>query len=478
MTNDIIKFLNFLDTDIEVSNIEIKDSTKYIHIQKIVTNKVCPLCGSIMYSKGIRIRNINHPVLQDGFKLILVLHQRKWRCANRDCNHYCNDTFSFLDKYKQSSNIVPYLILNEFKDLNSTATSIANRLNVSDTTVHYTFAKYIDMPRLPLSHAISIDEVYMKFDKKNLYSLIIMDFSTGQIIDMLPNRKDNVTSTYFTSISKQERDNVKYLICDMYNPYINFVGKYFKNAIVIVDSFHVIQWLINNIRNYLNSLKKKFKEQDKNRLLINNDLNNKSYKSIEECKELYLLNNFSFFVLSNVTNIKYSHQRKYNRKFKMYLDTYQLENLFFDIDPNLKKIRDLKEIYIKFNNTNFNSLDETRNSLESIINLYFQSEFSIFKDFATLLSTYKEQIVNSFINITFTPTEGTPYLKRLSNGPIESFNNIPKDYKRICNGVANFEYTRNRILWATRHNPSWLASPKSDEEIYKRKLNPRGKYKK
>lgn len=109
------------------------------------------------YSKGIRIININHHVLQDGLKLILVLHQRKWRCQNKDCNHYCNDTFSFLDKYKQSSNILPYLILNEFKDLNSTATSIANRLNVSDTTVHYTFVKYIDMPRLLLSHAISIE---------------------------------------------------------------------------------------------------------------------------------------------------------------------------------------------------------------------------------------------------------------------------------------------------------------------------------
>lgn len=166
------------------------------------------------------------------------------------------------------------------------------------------------MPRLPLSYAISIDEVYMKFDKKNLYSLVIMNFSTVQIIDMLPNRKDNVTSAYFASIPKQERDNVKFLICDMYNPYINYVGKYFKNAIVIVDSFHVIQWLVNNIRNYLNALKKKLKEEDKNRLLTKNDLTNKSYKSIEECNELYLLNNFSFFVLSNVDNIKYSYKRK------------------------------------------------------------------------------------------------------------------------------------------------------------------------
>lgn len=42
----------------------------------------------------------------------------------------------------------------------------------------------------------------------------------------------------------------------------------------------------------------------------------------------------------------------------------------------------------------------------------------------------------------------------------ESFNNIPKDYKHISNGVSNFEYTRNRILWSTRKNPSILGVPK------------------
>jgi hypothetical protein len=51
-------------------------------------------------------------------------------------------------------------------------------------------------------------------------------------------------------------------------------------------------------------------------------------------------------------------------------------------------------------------------------------------------------------------------LRRLSNGPIESFNNIPKNYKHISNGVSNFEYTRNRIIWATRENPSILGVPK------------------
>ena len=54
------------------------------------------------------------------------------------------------------------------KDLNAKTKSIANRFNISDTYVHYIFAKYVDMKPLKLSTVISIDEVYMDFNKKKL----------------------------------------------------------------------------------------------------------------------------------------------------------------------------------------------------------------------------------------------------------------------------------------------------------------------
>ena len=44
---------------------------------------------------------------------------------------------------------------------------------------------------------------------------------------------------------------------------------------------------------------------------------------------------------------------------------------------------------------------------------------------------------------------------------MEGFNVQPKSLKRQSHGVSNFLYTRNRILWGTRDNPSILAVPKS-----------------
>ena len=461
MNNDIIKLLNIIDEDVEIIEINIVDLNKYIHIaKKVIGNKTCPNCGCVMYSKGIRKREINHPVLQDGYNLYLVLHQRKWRCTNIECNHYCNDEFSFIEKYKQSTNILPFLVLNKFKDINATDTSVAKELNISDNTVRNIFRSYVDLGRLPLSEVISIDEVHMNFDSKNLYSLIIMDFVSGEIIDILPNRLENTTSKYFYSITKEERDKVKYLICDMYNSYINYVNKYFKNAICIIDSFHVIQWLVRELRNYINDLKKKYREEEKQKLEEKNMRNNTSYKTSESSDELYLLNNFSFFLLGNNDNIKYEQKRYYNYKFKMYLNTYQLEEMFFSIDKNLKVFSDLKQLYHDFNKDDFNSLEDVEIMLETLIIKYRNCGYKIFKNFAVLLENHKQLIINSFIKVEVVDSNGEYILRRLSNGPMESFNNIPKDYKYISNGVSNFEYTRNRILWATRRNPSILGIPK------------------
>ena len=413
-----------------------------------------------MYSKGIRKREINHPVLQDGFNLYLIIHQRKWRCTNNECNHYCNDEFSFLEKYKQSSNILPFLVLDKLKDINATDISVARELNISDNSVRYIFRKYVDLQRLPLSEVISIDEVYLNFDSKNRYSLMIMDFISGEIIDILPNRLEKTTSKYFYSIPKAERDRVKYLICDMYNPYINYVNKYFKNAICIIDSFHVIQWIERELRNYITDLKNKYRDIEKQKLVDKNAKNNTNYKTSETSDELYLLNHYSFFLMSNNDNIEYEEKRFYNYKFKMYLNTSQLETMFFNIDINLKKLSDLKQLYHDFNKDEFDTLEDVEIMLDTLILKYKKCEYKIFRNFAELLERHKQLIVNSFIKVEVVDSNGEYVLRRLSNGPMESFNNVPKDYKYISNGVSNFEYTRNRILWSTRRNPSILGVPK------------------
>lgn len=95
------------------------------------------------------------------------------------------------------------------------------------------------------------------------YALVIQDFHTGDPIDLLHSRRVSVTEPYFASIPPEERYGVKYLISDMYNQYISYVDKYFPNAVAVVDSFHVIQWIIRIIDNYIRQLLKKYRQRDR-----------------------------------------------------------------------------------------------------------------------------------------------------------------------------------------------------------------------
>jgi len=148
------------------------------------------------------------------------------------------------------------LIVLAYKNLMETSASIAKRFHVSDTFAHEVFDRYVKLHRLSLSDAISVDEVFLDMDNDCKYALVIQDFHTGDPIDLLRSRRVNVTEPYFASIPSEERNTVKYLISDMYNQYISYVDKYFPNAVPVVDSFHVIQWIIRLIDNHIRQLLK------------------------------------------------------------------------------------------------------------------------------------------------------------------------------------------------------------------------------
>ena len=237
----------------------------------------------------------------------------------------------------------------------------------------------------------------------------------------------------------------------MYNQYISYVDKYFPNAVSVVDSFHVIQWIIRMIDNYIRQLLKKFRQRDREQE------EKLSYEaqcpvSLPPSNEVYLLQKYRWLILSNQSNIKYHSDPRMDSHFRCLMNTYDYEDSLFRIDPNLKDFRDLKELYIQFNSRNAGKTIEARKELEELILTYQNSEHEIFRDFASLLVTYKDYIINSFVMVE-KHGFGKVYESRLSNGPIESINRKVKDLKRSGRGYRNFEHFRNRFLYSARQAP-------------------------
>ena len=74
---------------------------------------------------------------------------------------------------------------------------------------------------------------------------MIQDFATGEPIDLVINRRKEIT--------------------DMYRPYINYVDSYFPNAISVVDSFHMIKMITGRLQAYLRRILRNLHEKDEQR---------------------------------------------------------------------------------------------------------------------------------------------------------------------------------------------------------------------
>lgn len=135
---------------------------------------------------------------------------------------------------------------------------------MSSVTVTNYFMQFVDCKRLLLPKILCVDEVFLNIDSNHKYALVLMDFETGNIVDIVISRRKEDTQRYFSNIPLKERKTVKFLICDMYNPYINYTKNYFYNSVAIVDSFHVISWLNRSINNYINQVKKDSKKEMNN----------------------------------------------------------------------------------------------------------------------------------------------------------------------------------------------------------------------
>ena len=101
--DNIIEFLNFEDSDLEMLDQKVEDGKRILTLQKRPVPHFCPVCSYRMYSKGITPRTINHPVMQDGLQLVLIVRQRRWQCTNPACRNIITDEFTSVTPNLQIS---------------------------------------------------------------------------------------------------------------------------------------------------------------------------------------------------------------------------------------------------------------------------------------------------------------------------------------------------------------------------------------
>ena len=282
------------------------------------------------------------------------------------------------------------------------------------------FNKFVaDPPSTPIfPEIISFDEKFLNRKiAENGYSFIIIDWLNIKLIDMLDSRHIDVLSSYFSKIDPKIRSKVKFITMDMYPTYLRIAKTYFNNAIVVVDSFHVLQ----NLNRAFDKVKNKYLRKFDNGADVLED-NHENY---------YLLKKGSELLTKKYGELR--NEKKYNKKLKAYVSERNFVDLILNIDPELKNAYNLMQEYIEFNY--YNNFNYAKLEIDRIIDLFYDSNIVSFIEFSKTLYNWKEYILNSF---TYINDDKRNKKRRLSDGPIEGINNNLEKIHINGNGFNQF----------------------------------------
>ena len=409
--NYIIEMLELKD-----NNINFYKNCYYKEKIKGITHKVfegylsyepeyCDKCGILFDDKfekhGFITSNIKIPDVS-GYKTILRLHKQRYLCKH--CNKAFTLKTTIVDYGCFISKNTKWKIAKDLKEKRSEK-DIAIANNVSPNTVERVMDSYYNTNKLYknyLPEVLSFDEFKSVKSADGAMSFNLCNGKTGKIIDIVENRQLNYLLKYFSYYTHKARKNVKFIVIDMYSPYISLILKLFPNAKIIIDKFHLVQL----ISRALNKTRINIMKKDK-----------KNYNKLKRYWRL---------ILKSRDELDNSHWKKFTC-FNDFMTEMNVVNYLTEINIELDNTYQLyQDLLYSIKNNNLKMLNITLTSDYGIISDYMKTSIKTIKD-------YLPYIKNTFQN-------------KYNNGFIEGNNNFIKVLKRIAFGFRSFRRFKARIM--------------------------------
>ena len=238
LSNCIKNLLNLKEVNVKsVKNL--KNSVE-IYAELPISEQVCPCCGTTTskihdyYTQPIK----DIPVQ---FKpTTIFLKKTRYECKNCGKSFYPQN--DFVSKYKRKSKRLVYYIVNQLKN-NIAASTIARNINI-DSVFISKMLPYLSITNTTLPRVLCIDE-FKGNSGKYKYQVALLDGETHKVIDILECRHKHFLCDYFKKFPKEQLDNVKYLVTDLWESYKDIGITYFRKAKIVADHFHWARYACN-----------------------------------------------------------------------------------------------------------------------------------------------------------------------------------------------------------------------------------------
>ena len=232
------------------------------------------------------------------------------------------------------------------------------------------------------------------------YQVALIDGETHDVIDIIECRHKHVLCDYFRKFPKEQLDNVKYFVTDLWETYKDISFTYFRKAKVVADHFHWVRYSSNAL--------------DSIRIEVQNNLPKSERKYFKHSRHLLL-----------------------SRRCNLKEDNYdELENMLINYSENLRIAYREKEEILDILHSNESS-EIKINKFSEWVKRNLESDLPQLRECAKTYQQWYNEIKNSL---------QVPY----SNGATEGFNNKIKVLKRVSFGIRNFTNFKARIMLLNR----------------------------
>ena len=203
----------------------------------------CPHCqGSRLRSKGWCRRTVRHD--DWGFRhCLLRLDLRKSCCL--DCGRCFRQRVPGVQPFQRASESFQEMVFQEHLD-GINRSCLGRRKGIGAATVQRYFLRRLQR-RARQDHSplcpklLGIDEHF--FTRRTGYATTFCDLKNHRIYDVTLGRSEKSLESYFLHLEGKER--VRIVCIDLAAVYRSLVKKYFPQAVIVADRFHVIR-LINH----------------------------------------------------------------------------------------------------------------------------------------------------------------------------------------------------------------------------------------
>jgi transposase len=369
-------------------------TTALFAIANVVAPQNCPRCGSSHHRiKSTECRKVRHGEF-DRRALFVEIKVRKRFCC--DCKHYFRDRVPGLKPRARTSESFKSHTFS-LHEAGASCKVLGKMLRISADSVSRWVEELLEKRmketenrRKTCPRQIGIDEHF--FTKKKGFATTLVDLKRKQVFDVVLGRTESSLKGYFSKL--KGREDVELVVMDLSETYRSIVQRFFPNALIISDRFHVIRTVFQHFQKVWHQLDPQVKWQ----------------RGLGKLFRMHPQNLDAFQTL----------------KMQKYLDANPAVNAIYD------KRNEVCALLLKKDQQGFQLMKNAK-ALIGLTNELQNCGFESLKTLANTLQDWQAEIARM-------------WRSNRSNGITEGFHNKMEVISRRAYGYRNFQNYRRRVL--------------------------------